>query len=324
MHFNLPIALAVLSASVSFAAPVANPQPWGDKSWKEVKKHYSGDDIKNKWEDKCKNNKWGKEDEDYADWDYWKNRKGVDDKKSDKEWDDYKNDYDWWNKHKDDKDDKDEDYWKKKYGYDWKNKKDEYEKDDKHKDDKNDDYWKKKYGNWWKDRKDNYHKDRKHKDDKYKKDKYKKHYFDAEYTVYATPDQVVNNVSVSTPGQPGAKGVFKYGINVEKNTICYYITLSGVTGEYSSPAKTATHIHQGDKGKAGPPRMAFPNPEGPDHRRVSSGCMEGPFTTGILAQGVDTGTGFHVKQIVENPKGFFTDSHTKDYLAGAVRGQLGY
>jgi hypothetical protein len=101
------------------------------------------------------------------------------------------------------------------------------------------------------------------------------------------------------------------------------ITLSGVTGDYMSPAKTATHIHEAAVGKAGPPRLAFPNPKGPDHRRVSYGCLTGPFTTGVNSTaGVDTGASFHVSQIVANPSGFFTDSHTVAYSAGAVRGQL--
>jgi hypothetical protein len=96
-----------------------------------------------------------------------------------------------------------------------------------------------------------------------------------------------------------------------------------VTGEYKSMAKTSTHIHEAIKGRAGPPRLAFPNPAGPDERRVSYGCLTGPFTTGINGTtGADTGTGFHVRQIVANPSGFFTDSHTAEYLAGAVRGQI--
>ena len=92
-----------------------------------------------------------------------------------------------------------------------------------------------------------------------------------------------------------------------------------------SPARTATHIHEAVKGKAGPPRIAFPNPTGPDSRRVSYGCLTGPFVTGVnnTATGADQGAGFHVRQIVANPKGFFTDTHTAQFVAGAVRGQLG-
>lgn len=96
--------------------------------------------------------------------------------------------------------------------------------------------------------------EQKWKDDKWKKDE-KLFYFNAEYYVKATPDQVIANSGAPAPGQPGARGIFKYGINVPENTICYNITLSGVTGNYSSPALTATHIHEGAKGKAGPPRI---------------------------------------------------------------------
>ena len=94
----------------------------------------------------------------------------------------------------------------------------------------------------------------KQKDDHWKKNE-KLFYFDAEYVVKATPDQVIATTGAPAPGQPGAKGLFKYGINIAENTICYNITLSGVTGEYASPALTATHIHEAAKGKAGPPRL---------------------------------------------------------------------
>lgn len=104
------------------------------------------------------------------------------------------------------------------------------------------------------------------------------------------------------------------------------ITLKGVTGDYQSPARTATHIHQAAKGASGPPRIAFPNPlpvsNDPNVVRRSSGCLTGPFLTGVLSNGVDTGTGFTVKQIEDNPAGFFTDSHTVKYVPGVVRGQL--
>lgn len=95
------------------------------------------------------------------------------------------------------------------------------------------------------------------KNDKWEKDE-KLFYFDAEYIVKATPDQVIATDGSVAPGQPGARGIFKYGINVAENTICYNITLSGVTGEYSSRAITATHIHEAIKGKSGPPRLVSP------------------------------------------------------------------
>ncbi|MCJ1706925.1 CHRD domain-containing protein [Microbacterium sp. VKM Ac-2923] len=147
--------------------------------------------------------------------------------------------------------------------------------------------------------------------------------FTSAFTVMATPDQVINNDGVATPGQSGATGTFTFRINSDQEIICYDIRLEGVTGDYQSPAKTATHIHQAAAGQPGPPRIAFPNPapvgDGP---RTSSGCLQGPFTTGVVANGSDTGTGFSLKQIEANPAGFTGDSHTVDFAAGVVRGQL--
>lgn len=147
--------------------------------------------------------------------------------------------------------------------------------------------------------------------------------FTSAFTVMATPDQVINNDGVAAPGEPGASGQFTFRINSDSEIICYDITLTGVTGDYMSPAKTATHIHEAAVGQPGPPRIAFPNPapvgDGP---RTSSGCLQGPFTTGVLANGVDTGTDFSLAEIEANPAGFTGDSHTVTYAAGVVRGQL--
>lgn len=58
-------------------------------------------------------------------------------------------------------------------------------------------------------------------------------------------------------------------------------SLTGVTGDYQSPAATATHIHESAFGQFGPPRLAFPNPTGEGDRRTSVGCLKGPFRTGL-------------------------------------------
>lgn len=71
-------------------------------------------------------------------------------------------------------------------------------------------------------------------------------------------------------------------------------------------------------------RLAFANPEiGPDGSGSSIGCIRGPFTTGVMPDGKDTGEGFHVRQIEENPSNFFTDVHSSLAVPGATRGQLG-
>ncbi|MFC5930385.1 CHRD domain-containing protein [Cryobacterium melibiosiphilum] len=147
--------------------------------------------------------------------------------------------------------------------------------------------------------------------------------FTSAFTVMATPDQVVNPDGVFTPGEAGATGEFNFRVNSDLDIICYDITLTNVTGDYQSPAKTATHVHEAELGKPGPPRIAFPNPapvgDGP---RTSSGCLQGPFTTGVVVNGADTGAGFTLKALEANAAGFAGDSHTVNSPAGVVRGQL--
>ncbi|KAI8304112.1 hypothetical protein K4K59_012931 [Colletotrichum sp. SAR11_240] len=152
-------------------------------------------------------------------------------------------------------------------------------------------------------------------------------HFTSTYHVVATPDQVVDNNNTATGGLAGAIGYFNYGINSQEDVICYNITLVNFQGEYQSPALTATHIHEGQKGRAGPPRIAFPNPqpvEGTANVRRSIGCLSGPFRTGVNATGTqtDNGEGFEVRQIEEDPSKFFTDVHSSLAVPGAVRGQL--
>lgn len=164
------------------------------------------------------------------------------------------------------------------------------------------------------------------------------------YSVVARPKQVVNGTE-PTGGLPGAIGYYDFGLNVDYNLICYHIRLNGFRGEYESPAATASklcppglwimtslltlriaHLHEAARGQSGPPRIAFPNPKKTDgrHGRVSVGCLQGPFVTGLEdpETGEDYGADFHVSQIEENPKGFFSDVHSSLALAGAVRGQL--
>lgn len=149
--------------------------------------------------------------------------------------------------------------------------------------------------------------------------------FTSAFTAMATPDMVVNADNVPTPGTAGAWGTFNYRINSDLDIICYDISITGITTPYQSPAKTATHIHEAVAGKAGPPRLAFPDPvQGADGVFVSEGCVQGPFTTGLnnAETGKDTGEGFTLAQIEANPSAFFTDTHTAANPAGAVRGQL--
>jgi CHRD domain len=98
--------------------------------------------------------------------------------------------------------------------------------------------------------------------------------FTSTYSVVATPDQVVNGTT-PTGGLPGCTGFYDFGINSDLDLICYSIKLVGFRGQYQSPARTATHLHQAARGQSGPPRLAFPNPAGDGLERFSYGCMMG-------------------------------------------------
>lgn len=152
-------------------------------------------------------------------------------------------------------------------------------------------------------------------------------HFTSTFEIYATPEQVVNTTNFFTGGLAGAEGWFNFGLNSVEDTICFNITIKNFKGDYQSLAKTSTHIHESAPGKSGPPRIAFPNPEviggeGSNLRR-SVGCLKGPFETGITANGVDTGVGFTIKKLEDNPTAFNADTHSSLAVPGAVRGQFG-
>jgi hypothetical protein len=163
--------------------------------------------------------------------------------------------------------------------------------------------------------------------------------FTSSFSIIATPEQVVqNNASLTnafTGGLPGAIGYYDFGLNSELDLICYYIKLVGFRGDYQSPAATATHIHQSAAGRSGPPRLSFPNPapvEGDSNTRISAGCLQGPFLTGLSAnatnplnpEGVnqDTGVGFTIAMLEANPSAYNADVHSSLAVPGAVRGQF--
>ena len=154
--------------------------------------------------------------------------------------------------------------------------------------------------------------------------------FTSKYEITATPGQVVNANNTLTGGLAGAQGLYKFSLNSKDNTICYDITLTRFLGDYSSPASTATHIHEAVVAKSGPPRIAFPNPvevEAGSNIRRSVGCIQGTqdgFVTGLTnaMTGKDQGFGFTVKRIEDNPAGFFADVHSSQAVPGAVRGQF--
>ncbi len=147
--------------------------------------------------------------------------------------------------------------------------------------------------------------------------------FTSMFSVEADADQVVSEEHDG--GEPGATGRFDLRLDADTDTICFDITLDGVTPPYESPANTATHIHEAPAGEAGPPRVVFPDPEMHDDGTLtSSGCVTGPWMTGVGPDdGGDHGEEFSVAALEADPSAFYVDTHTTDYIDGAVRGQFG-
>ena len=140
----------------------------------------------------------------------------------------------------------------------------------------------------------------------------------------------MNANNTLTGGLAGSQGLYKFSLNSKDKIICYNITLTGFRGDCSSPASTATHIHEPVAGKPGPPRIAFPSPvevyPGTNVRQ-SIGCIQGTqdgFVTGLKnsTTAQDQGYGFTVKRIEDDPAGFFADVHSSEAVPGALRGQF--
>jgi hypothetical protein len=101
---------------------------------------------------------------------------------------------------------------------------------------------------------------------------------------------------VPGPGDPDGSGTAKITLDDAANTACYEFT-------YQNIAKpTAAHIHVGAKGVAGPPAVTF------DITKGDKGCAKADPMT--------------LKNIRDNPGGYYVNIHTSEYGNGAIRGQL--
>lgn len=151
--------------------------------------------------------------------------------------------------------------------------------------------------------------------------------FTSTFRIKATPEQVVNDEDEPTGGLAGSLGFYDFGLNTELDLICYYIKITGFQGEFTSPADTSTHIHQAVRGEFGPPRIAIPNPGPTDDPtvRIGAGCLSGPFETGLMPNGTDTGAGFTIAALEATPSDYYADYHSdavEQVAAGNVRGQF--
>jgi hypothetical protein len=105
---------------------------------------------------------------------------------------------------------------------------------------------------------------------------------------------------VPGPGDPDGSGHATIRINYGQGRLCWNLRASDIT----LPA-TAAHIHVGGSDVAGPVVVHL---SAPSAKGASSGCST-----------VDKDL---LKQIIENPAGYYVNVHNSDYPAGAVRGQL--
>jgi hypothetical protein len=143
-------------------------------------------------------------------------------------------------------------------------------------------------------------------------------------TAVPPPASFTSTFSVSSDGgmvpgggTSGATGVFNLQLDSTTNTICHDITISNVTPPFESPAPTATHIHMGAPGEAGPAVWLFNDPQPrSDGSLRSTGCLREAFTSD------GQGLGFTVADIEANPAAFYVDNHTTANPSGSVRGQF--
>jgi hypothetical protein len=102
------------------------------------------------------------------------------------------------------------------------------------------------------------------------------------------------------PADPDGSGTATFHLIRGAAVICYAIAVKNIT----LPA-TGAHIHQGAAGVNG--NVVVPL-TAPGASGTSSGCVNSTRTL--------------VAAILSNPSGYYTNVHTTDYPAGAIRGQL--
>lgn len=102
-------------------------------------------------------------------------------------------------------------------------------------------------------------------------------------------------------GSPTGSGTSLVTIDVARSQVCWSTSVSGIL-----LPSTASHIHRGAAGTAGPVVIPFTAP--------------GVFGT---TSGCATADPALLKDILANPSNYYVNVHTTDFPGGAVRGQLG-
>ncbi|HYR62254.1 MAG TPA: CHRD domain-containing protein [Actinomycetota bacterium] len=105
------------------------------------------------------------------------------------------------------------------------------------------------------------------------------------------------------PGDPNASGTAVVTLKPSSNTVCYKESWEGLTGV------TASHIHLGPAGVAGPIVVPFFGLALPDTISTVGGCV----------RNVDPAL---IKNIHDHPSDYYVNVHDAAFPKGAIRGQL--
>lgn len=100
-------------------------------------------------------------------------------------------------------------------------------------------------------------------------------------------------------GSPTGSGTARISLDATKGQVCFSLKWSNIQDP------TASHIHKGAKGKAGPVVVPlFGNPPA-----LHSGCVKAKKSL--------------IKAIQKKPAAYYVNVHTMDFAGGAIRAQLG-
>ena len=120
------------------------------------------------------------------------------------------------------------------------------------------------------------------------------------FTTTLTGEAEVNAQGVPNQGDLDGKGLATITINFGAGTLCWEISVSGIT----LPA-SAAHVHEAPAGVNGPVVVGL---SAPDAKGFASGCTS--VSRDVL------------KGIIQHPEEYYVNVHNSDFPGGALRGQL--
>lgn len=109
--------------------------------------------------------------------------------------------------------------------------------------------------------------------------------------------QASGSAEVGGKGDPAASANATFSFDTAGKKVCYSVTASGLKA-------VAMHIHKGAAGANGPVVVAL------DAAKVGAGTVCAAAAGDVVAA------------VAADPAGYYFNAHTRDFPAGAVRGQL--